>query len=152
MSRSHEEQFEQDRHGNVNRKLDRIRAQDGMDADGNGGIVEVVTADVGTDLVLYELPDSVDAVTATEVHAYNGDAADGTFSLYSAELDAGGAITSTTRRSVPIEVVQSATRIHSYKGKEFSADAIVVNSSFEGFIGVGVVADNKEETETTVHG
>lgn len=152
MARSQEEQYEQDRHGNVNRKLDRLRAQDGMDADGNGGLLEVAAGDVDTDLVLYELPESVDGVIATEVHAHNGGDSDGTFSLYSAELDGDGNITSTTRRSVPIEVVLSATRIHSYEGKEFDADAIVVNSSFEGHIGVGVVVDNKEETETVVHG
>lgn len=147
MSRKQEEQFEQDRLGNVNRKLDRFRAQEGMEDE--DGIVEIGEDDVDEDVVLVEFPDHVDEAIVTELHSYNSTAEDGTYTLHEAELDDDGEITDTTQRSVRIEVAGEATRINSYEGKPFSGDAIAVNASFEGDVGVGYVADHKQYNEST---
>lgn len=143
MTRDQNERFEQDRLGNVNRRLDDVRAQGGM-SDSNG-LVDV-TQD-GSNLILYEIPEDVSQVNIDEVHAHNGLTSDGTFNIHSATLDADGNIATTTRRSVPLDVTAENTRIHSYTGEEFSEDAIVVSADFDGTIGVGVYVDRPEEYE-----
>lgn len=147
MTREQEVQFEQDRLGNENRKLDTLRAQEGMVGGGTEeGIAEFSTAETGAAKVLFSLPTNASRAFLTELHAYNSTGTGGTYSLFEADLDGSGSIVSTTRRSVPIEVVSIATRINSYAGMEFDK-AIAVNSEFGGFIGAGLIVDHDEEDE-----
>lgn len=149
MTREQIESYEQDRLGNARRALDTIRAQDGMagaDAD-NSGIMDIPTGDTGTNQIVYELPDDADSVYLDLVHAHNDSGGPGTFRILEATLDDNGNITGTTRRSVLINVADTATRSIGYEGVEFTEDAIVINSGFQGEFGVAVLADNKEYTE-----
>lgn len=147
MTREQEVQYEQDRLGNENRKLDTLRAQEGMAGENDEtGIVNIGSASTGTDVIAYSLPTHVDEAIVTELHAYNSTGTGGTYSLFELDLDGNGSVVSSTRRSVPIEVVSEATRINSYEGLPFDK-AIGVNADFEGFVGVGLIADHKEYNE-----
>lgn len=146
MSREGREQYEQDRLGNVRRKLDPLRAQEGMKGmDSGEGIAEFGTQDTGSLKVAYSLPTHADRAMITELHATNSTNTGGFYSLWEVELDGSGSITSQTRRSVPIEVVSQATRINSYEGIPFE-DHIAVESGFGGMVGVGLIADHEESS------
>lgn len=148
MPRDEEVPYEQDRFGNERRKLDQLRAQEGMygTSDDNEGIVSIADDDVDTELVVYEIPEHADETILDLIHAYNS-SDDGTFTLYEATLDSDGDITDTTQRSVPLNVAADATRTVGYEGVSFTEDAIAVNSEFEGEIGVAVLSDHKEYSE-----
>lgn len=148
MERREKVSYEQDRQGNERRKLDEHRAQDGMEQDDRDGVVSIEAGDVDSEVIVYELPDSAQRAILDEVHSYNESDTGATFSIFSASLDANGDIDTTTRRSVPIDVASTTTRIHSYSGKPFEADAIAVSSSFEGHIGLAVLADHEESHES----
>lgn len=148
MTRTQIERFGQDRLGNANRLLDEIRSLDGMEED--DGIVEITSDDTESDVVLMELPEDANGVYINEVHAYNDGDSEDTFEIYEAELNDDGEVDSTTMRSVPYNVSDGVTRTIPYSGKEISGDAIVVNSNFEGYIGVGCYTDRKEEYEPAV--
>lgn len=142
-------EYEQDRFGNERKKLDQLRAQEGMrgaDAD-NEGIEDIAAGDTGTDVVVYTLPDHADQVMLDLIHAHNNSGAAGTFRVLEATLDSNGNITNTTRRSVLINVADAATRTIGYEGEPFTQDAIVVNSGFEGEFGFAVIADHPEHFE-----
>lgn len=146
MPRDQKVDYEQDRLGNERRKLDQLRAQEGMEGeDDNNGIAAIGADDVGANVVLYELPEHADQIILTELHAYNSTTEDGTYSLFEVEIDDQGAITSSVRRSVPIEVVGEATRINSYQGLPFEGH-IAVTATFEGHVGAGVIADHKQSS------
>lgn len=153
MTREQNENFSQDRLGNVNRELDDVRGQDGMDAtttDGNpNGILEVTTGDDdgATDLIIMEIPDGASGFNLDEIHAFNSSSAEANFSIFTATLNDDGTIDTTTRRSVPYNVAASTGRTISYVGKEFGDDAIVVQSNFTGHIGLGGYMDRPEELE-----
>lgn len=153
MGRTENETFKQDRQGNVRRDIDEVRGLDGMEeVDGDGdpnGIVEIVTGDDdgATDVILFHIPDDASGFHLEEVHAHNGSADPGTFTVYTATLNDDGTVNTTTRRSVPLDVDAGATRTISYSGREFEDDAIVVNSNFTGFIGTGGYTDKPEEIE-----
>lgn len=149
MGRDEEVQFEQDRLGNERRKIDSLRAQEGMvgsSAD-DEGIEDIGSAGTGTVTTLYSLPAHADAVYVSLIHAFNsvGSGAN-TFTLYEVTLDSGGNITDQTQRSVPINVASGATRSIGYEGLEFNK-AIGVSSEFQGQIGVAVKSDHKEYNE-----
>lgn len=148
MTRQQEEQYEQDRVGNVRRKLDTLRAQAGMwGEDDDNGIVNIAGGETNTMTTLYSLPTHAQQSILVEVHAHNSNPTSGTtFSIYELDLDSGGTITGSTRRSVPIEVGSAETRIITYEGLPFGK-AIGVESEFEGHIGVGVIDDHHEENE-----
>lgn len=152
MPREGREQYEQDRLGNVNRKLDTLRAQEGMKgADDEEGIAEITSADTGSLQLLYSLPTHVSRAILTELHATNTQSTAGFYSLYEVDLDGSGNITGNTRRSVPLEVTSQATRINSYEGLPFEK-AVAVDSDFEGFVGAGFVVDHDEEDEPSQGG
>jgi hypothetical protein len=151
MVRDEYEEYEQDRLGNTNRKLDQLRAQEGMyGSDGDDeGIQEVGTTDTGTDLLVLSKPTHADQMILDLVHAHNSAASDGTFRILEAQLDGSGNITSTTRRSVPINVAAGSTRSLGYEGEPFT-NAIAVNSEFAGEIGFAVLSDHKESSEPAI--
>ena len=143
------EEYQQDRYGNSNRKLDQLRGQEGMsgaNAD-NDGILDLAAGDVDTDQIVYEIPDHTDEALLDLIQAHNDSGAAGTFRILEATLDSDGNITGTTRRSVLINVADGATRVIGYEGDPFTEDAIVVNSSFEGEFGIAVLSDHKEYNE-----
>jgi hypothetical protein len=151
MTREQNENFAQDRLGNVNRVLDDVRAQAGNDAstDSNGnpeGLVDVAGGDTGSDLVVFAVPEGAASFNVEEISAYNSGGTEDTFQILEAELDDDGNITSTTARSVPFNVGAGISRTISYEGREF-AGAVAVNSNFEGTIGVGGKMDRPEELE-----
>jgi len=146
MSREGREQFEQDRLGNVRRKLDPLRAQEGMKGvDSEEGIAEIGTQDTGSIQVLYSLPSHTDRAIVTELHATNTQSTGGFYSLYELDLDGSGSVVSSTRRSVPLQVTSQATRINSYEGLPFEK-AIGVDSEFAGMIGVGLISDHRQSS------
>lgn len=142
-------QYERDRFGNSNPKLDQLRAQggnSGADAD-NDGIVTIAGGDTGNDVVVYELPRHADQALLDLVSFHNNSGAAGTFRILEATLDNAGNITDTTRRSVLINVANGATRVIGYEGEPFTGDAIAVNSGISGEVGVAVLEDHKQYTE-----
>lgn len=145
MTRNQEEQFTQDRLGNVNRNLDPIRAIDGMEE--GRGLTEVLVGEEDTPLVLLEIPSGASGFHIEEVHGHNSSDGDGTFTLWSATLDDAGEIDQLTKRSVPFNVGGGVTRTIPYSGKEFGEDAVVIQSGFEGEIAVGGYMDHREEHE-----
>lgn len=149
MTREEETQFEQDRFGNENRKLDTLRAREGMLDSDSQGITEITSANTSSVVTLYSLPTHADRAIPVELHAYNGDSVDGTYSIYDAELDGSNNVTASTRRSVPIEVTSQSTRINSIHGEPVE-EAIAVSSDFEGWVAVGVIADHDQENEPQV--
>jgi len=140
----------QDRDGNERKELDQLRGQAGMaGADGDdNGIQTIQAGDVDSDVIVYEVPDSVHEVILDLVHAHNSSGSPGTFRVKSATLDDNGNIDTTTRRSVLINVAAGVTRVTGYEGESFTEDAIVVESGFEGEIGLAVLNDHKEYIET----
>lgn len=148
MAREQEVQFEQDRVGNERRKLDTLRAREGMEGvDTDEGIAEITTVETGSIQTVYSLPTHAQGVILDELHAYNSQNTHGTYSLYELDLDSSGSITGSKRRSVPIDVGTKSTRINSYLGMKFDK-AIGVESEFGGYIGVGVYSDHEEYVET----
>lgn len=148
MVHSREEQFEQDRIGNVRRKLDTLRAQEGMAGlDTDEGIANIGSAETATDVLLLSKPTHAQRMIGVQIQAFNsvGSGAN-TFTLKQATLNGSNSITSTTQRSVPIEVASGATRILEYKGIPFDR-AISVESEFQGQIGIAVISDHHEENE-----
>lgn len=147
MTRQEEEQFEQDRLGNSRRKLDTLRAQEGNVGGGDDGLLEFTTsAQTGTQRVLYSLPTHASQVIVTKLQAHNSQGTAGSFYISEADLDGNGSITSTTRRSVNINVGSLETSTTEYEGKPFEK-AIAVQSEFQGQIGVAVISDHHEEDE-----
>lgn len=147
MVRDEEVQYEQDRLGNERKKLDTLRAQSGMVDGTEEGIVHVGSADTGSTLIAFSLPTNVDKAIVRTVEGFNSvGSGDNTMSLYSLSLDSNGNISSSQRRSVPIEVQSSNTRKHDYDGKPFT-QAIGISAEFEGYVGVSIIADHEEDTE-----
>lgn len=149
MTRNEEVQYEQDNLGNERRKIDTLRAQEGMVGgdDADQGIENIGSAETGTVTTLYSLPTHADQVYLSMIQAFNsvGSGAN-TFSLYELNLDGSGNITGQTKRSVPINVASGATRTLGYEGMEFNK-AIGVESEFQGQIGVAVLSDHEEYSE-----
>lgn len=139
------EQYQQDSLGNVNREIDDVRGQAGMDED--NGLATIGTADVDTEVVLMELPDDAQAAYVYQIDAYNALGTAGTFTLSEVTLDSSGNIASSTKRTIRESVGSETSRTISYTGGSFNGDAIAVTSSFEGDIGVGVYLDSREEHE-----
>lgn len=148
MSREEEVNYEQDRLGNERKKLDKLRAQEGAKAGGGpDGIVEITSADTGNTVTVLAKPSHADAMNVVQIQAKNTNPQNGSnFSLYEGE-DISGSITSSTRRSVPINVQSGSTRIEEYKGLPFDK-SIGINSEFEGWVGVSVISDHNPENET----
>lgn len=144
-TRDQQENFAQDRQGNVNRELDTIRAQGGMELD--DGLVEIQGGQSDTPLVAMEIPDDARSVSLSEVHIHNNSPGPGVYTILSATLDSGGSIVGTTERTVPVNVSSGSTRIFSYTGKEFNEDAIAVVGDTTGWVGLGVYVDRPEEIE-----
>lgn len=147
MSRDEQVQYEQDRLGNENRKIDELRAQEGMVEGDDQGLKEIQSADTGSVVLLQSKPTHADQMIVELIHGYNSVSSGGdTFSLYELTLDGAGNITDQTRRSVPIQVASGATRSIGYEGLPFDK-AIGVESEFQGFVGVGFKSDHKEYNE-----
>lgn len=149
--RNRVENYQQDRLGNVNRELDELRAQEGMVGtdDDNMGIQTIGSADTGSNLLVFSKPTHADRVILDLIHAHNSGDAAGTFQIFDAVLDGNGAISSTTRRSVPINVANGSTRSIGYEGKPFE-NAIAINSGFEGEIGLAVISDHDQSSEPNI--
>lgn len=149
MARDREEQFEQDNLGNVNRRLDQVRSLEGMEGsdDDDNGIVEIAGGDTGTDLIVYELPTHASRVYLSLIQLYNNSGGAGNYQIYDATLDDQGAVDTTTRRTVPINVADGATRSIGYEGVAFDQDAIVVNAAQTGFVGISVFVDHDQSDE-----
>lgn len=148
MPREEVEKYEQDRHGNVHRELDSLRAQGGMrgaDAD-DEGILQVLSDETASNTVLYSIPTDADQVIVKEIHAHNSEGSDNTFQLLEAQLDNNGNITSTTRRSINYVIHSNDDEKIDYHGRPFTS-AVAVNSEFAGEIGVAVIEDHKESSE-----
>lgn len=154
-SREQREQFEQDRLGNVRRRLDEIRGQTGNHAetDSNSdpqGLENIAGGETGSDQILMRIPDTARAFHLTRIHAHNSGSSEDTFVIKEATLTSGGAVDTSTDRTVPINVAASKTRFIDYGGEEFdqnNVDAIVVNSNFAGDIGIEGYMDRPEEEE-----
>lgn len=131
-----------DRDGDVNREIDEYRARFGMHA--GDGLVSIAGGDTGTELICHEIPDDVRGAVIDEIHIYNSGSGGGVV-LKKATLDSQGNINSTTPISVPIQVSSGTTRVVSYKGEPVEADAIVVESTFAGSVGVGGWHDFREQ-------
>lgn len=144
--REQEEKFQQDRLGNVRRELDPIRGQDGKELN-RGGLVEVADGEQNTMHVILEIDDEMGAVNVEELTAHNASTAAGTYQLYSATLNDDGTINTTSARSVGIAVGGGVTRPMGYTGRPFNQDAIVVEPTFFGEIGIGFYPHNPEEVE-----
>lgn len=148
MGREEQTQYEQDRLGNERKKLDQLRAQEGMtgaDAD-DEGIQRVTSTETGTSLTVYSIPTHADEAILDLIHAHNSASSSGTFTVQELQLDGNGNVTGSTRRSVPIDVGSDATRTIDYEGLPFE-NAIGVSSEFEGVIGFAVISDHKEFVE-----
>lgn len=148
MSRDKTEEYQQDRLGNVRRKIDELRAKEGNNGlDSDNGLVNVGSADTGSVNLLYSAPTHASQVIVDQLSAFNSvGSGDNTFTLYEVELDGSNSITSSTQRSVPINVSSGSTSFTDYHGEPFSA-SIGVSSEFQGQIGVGVFSDHHEEEE-----
>lgn len=139
------EQYQQDSLGNVNREIDDVRGQAGMEED--NGLITIESGDVDTETVIMEIPDDVQDVYIYQIDAYNAGAESSTFTLSEVTLDDDDDITSSTQRTIRESVGSETSRTISYTGGSFDADAIAVTSSFEGDIGIGVYLDSREEHE-----
>lgn len=150
MSRNEVEQYEQDRLGNVRRKLDELRASTGQVAGQEEGLV-IVDGNTGTDLIAYSETADVDEAILLDIVAHNSaPSGDNTFHIVTGDIDSNndGQLSNTTRRSVDYVVDGSIfTKSFEYRGKPFT-QSIGVNSEFEGQVAVGVVEAREEETET----
>lgn len=150
MTREEEVQYEQDELGNERRKLDTLRAQEGMagTTSDDSGIASIASGDVGSDVLILSKPTHADEMILDLIHAYNSQSSD-TFRIKEATLDGSNSITSTTRRTVPIVVGSEETREIEYEGDTFDK-AIAVESQFQGEIGVAVISDHKESSESNI--
>ena len=148
MAREEVEEYEQDRLGNVNRRIDQLRAQEGMSGQSadDEGIETIATADTNTDLLVLSKPTHADEMILDLIHAHNSQNTAGTFRMLELTLDGSGNVASSTDRSVPINVASQATRAIGYEGTPFTR-AIGVNADFAGEIGVAVISDHKESSE-----
>lgn len=150
MSRSEEVQFEQDRLGNENRKLDPLRALGGQ-VDGGEGVRIIASNETGTDLIVYSETTDVDEAILLSIVAHNSaPSGNNTFHVVTGDVDANnaGQLSNTTRRSVDYDVAGSMfTKRFEYNGKPF-AKSIGVSAEFAGQVAVGVVEDRKEEVES----
>lgn len=148
MSREEQVEFQQDRLGNEKKKLDTLRAQEGMIDGDDEGIVEVGSANAGLDEVtVLALPDHTDRAIVQTVEAYNSaSSGDDTMTLLSLDLDSSGNVNDSTRRSVPIKVPTDSTEKFDYDGKPFEK-AIGVSVEFEGYVGVSIISDRDESSE-----
>lgn len=148
MSREEVEKYAQDRLGNVRRDIDELRAAEGQAGlDTGDGIVEVTSGETGTPVLAYSAPTHASQVILTGLDAFNSVGSGyNTVKVLEAELDSNGSITSTTQRSVPIQVGSGSTRTEDYEGLPFE-NHIAVESEFEGQIGVSVISDHHEEDE-----
>lgn len=144
-------QYEQDRLGNENRKLDELRAQSGQVAGGQEGLREIISNETGTDLIVYSATADVDQAILLSIVAHNSaPSGDNTFHIITGDVDSNnpGQLSNTTRRSVDYDVAGSMfTKSFDYDGKPFTK-SIGVRSEFAGQVAVGVIEDRKEETET----
>lgn len=167
MARDQEEHYVQDRKGDVNREIDPVRGQGGMDLgpeiDGDRYPQGLINYDpsLGRE-PLYIIPPDVSTVSVSEIHIHNSGDSAGIYSLFEGaydytmtELD-----NLTYRRSVPIKVEPGKTRMMSYTGIEFgqvknqrsSTNAngygvIMVDGNSEATVGVGVYNHSPEEKE-----
>lgn len=150
MSRDEQILYEQDELGNERRKLDRLRAQEGMTGNtgDDTGLTSIGTAETGDDILLMSKPSHASQMILNVIQAYNSQSSD-TFRLKEATLNGNNSITSTTRKTVPINVDSESTIIGQYKGATFDK-AIAVESQFAGEIGVGIISDHKETSEPSV--
>lgn len=146
MTRNEEVPYEQDRLGNENRKLDRLRAQGGKVAGGTEGLRVLGSADTGIDLIVYSATADVDEAIVIQITAHNSAGAGGDFHLLEGDVDSNnaGQLSNTTRRSVDHQVDSNSTAIIEYEGKPFSK-SVGVRSEFAGQVGVAVIEDHKEE-------
>jgi len=151
MPRREETQFEQDRLGNENAKLDKLRAREGMSGlDTSNGIANIGSADTGSYKTVYSIPTHASRAIAVQVWGYNSvGSGNNTFTLGQSTLNGSGSITSTVQRSVPIAVGSASTRVETYKGLPFDS-AISVKSEFQGQVGVAVISDHDREDEPAV--
>ena len=145
MTRGQEESFSQDRLGNVNRDIDPVRGQDGMEDERGFTVIE--GGDTDEPVIIMEIPDGASGFHLDSIHAYNDDSADGTVQVWSATLTNMGTVDELTEKSIRYVVPQDEDRQISYVGKEFDEEAVVVQSSFEGDIALGGFMDHKEEQE-----
>lgn len=149
MPREETEQYEQDRLGNVNRKLDELRAQGGKTFSSSEGGLLLNSNESGQDRTVYSKRTDQDELIILEVTAYNSaPSGSNTFHMVEGNPDSAnaGQMSNTTRRSVAYEVASNNTRVLDYKGKPF-ASSIGVNSEFGGQFAVAVIEDRKEEVE-----
>jgi len=147
MAKQEELQYESDRFGNENRKIDRLRAQEGMDDSGDEGIVQITTANTGSVVLIQSKPSRATEMRLDFIHAFNSNPSSGdVFSIFEAQLDGNNSITSSTRRRVPLQVGSGQTQQYDYKGDPFE-NAIAVESDFEGRIGVAYFSDHRKSDE-----
>lgn len=151
MARDKQEQYEQDRLGNVYRKLDTLRGARGqVEESPTEGLLVIASGDTDSDLALFSQPTDAEQLIVTEVWGFNsGPSGNNSFHLIEGEPDGAGALTNTTRRSVDIVVDSAATRREEYSGESFT-DAIGVNSEFAGQVAVGIIEDHRESSEQDV--
>lgn len=154
MTRDSVENYKQDRLGNSRKELDTLRAQEGKNGLGNDdGLVEIQgtganPGNTGVDTLIYSLPTHAQQAIITQITAFNSlGSGDNTFTIAEADLGSGGSVTSTTQRSVPMNVGSGSTQIFEYEGLPFDK-AIAVNSEFQGQIGVAVISDHQEGHES----
>lgn len=146
MSDERVTQYEQDRLGNENRKLDELRAQGGQVESNNEGVLLLNNNETGQDRTVYSKRTGQDELVLMEIHAYNSSpSGNNTFHVVEGNPDTGnaGQLSNTTRRSVDFEVLSNNTRIIEYVGKPFRA-SIGVNAEFGGQFAVGIIEDRKE--------
>lgn len=152
MVRQQEEQYEQDRLGNTNRKLDTLRAQEGNAGgfDNGEGLTRVTSAETGSAQSVYSAPTHASRAWVTAVWAFNSVGSGlNTFHLVGGTANSGGAngaFSNTTRRSIDIEVASGNTRREPFGSLEFTHDIGVV-SEFEGQVGVELIIDHDQEDE-----
>lgn len=148
MTREQQEQFEQDSHGNVRRKLDTLRGRQGqVDADPPEGFVEILSGETDTALAIFSNPTHADELIVIEVWGFNsGPSGTNTFHLVEGDPDGAGGINNPVRRSVDIVVDSETTRREEFAGEAFT-NAIGVVSEFAGQVAVGVISDHHESSE-----
>lgn len=156
MSREQIEEYEQDRLGNVRRKLDRLRAVEGHAGgfDNGQGIARIQSGDTDSAVTVYSSPTHTDRAMLLEVWGFNTVGSGfNTFHLVEGDAHGSALMSNTTRRTIDIEVNSGNTRKEQIRAEPFTRDIGVV-SEFEGQIGIAVISDHREEvesdTETTV--
>lgn len=144
------ERFAQDRLGNVERELDEVRAQDGMNDD-NGRVV-LAGGDTGDAITVYDIPDDAYAAHLQTLHVYNSTGSDAEVKLYE---QADTSVTNTgdsgnILRSVTMPVNDGEFFELEYEGEEFDVDGIAIESDQGGDLeaAVSVLLDTKEYEES----